>query len=239
MLLDYKGQDGFFPCNGARRFGGESEIPFFLVRQEWIGGRHSRFLWHVLNAFLQADRRPDADFDFVKGVAVALEELDLLPAKAEDLVAVGQLKDAHQRFGVEAVGHDNQLGNRPPESVNSEHAGRAQHRQSVMGVIPEVGRVGQSQKRLQERLDLMRRVLLPQRLLQRLNEVAKPNRILLVFRKVPMSRLVERDARRLMGVQEPGLRSRFQVSPSFLCLLCNAFHLAGALESNPPNGIGL
>ncbi len=80
MLLDYKGQDGFFPCNGARRFGGESEIPFFLVRQEWIGGRHSRFLLHVLNAFLQADRRLDADFDFDVCLAPRLPVLRVLPA---------------------------------------------------------------------------------------------------------------------------------------------------------------
>ena len=88
-----------------------------------------------------------------------------MPAQAENLVAVGRLKDAHQGFGVEAIGHDGQLGNRPLEPVDSEHASCAQHCQSVKGVIPEVAVVRQCQERVQERPDLSPRILPQQRFL--------------------------------------------------------------------------
>src|SRR5688572_15048461 len=90
-------------------------------------------------------------------VAVTLEELDVPPVQAQDLVAVGRLKNAHEGLGVEAVRHDSQLGDRPLEPVDSENTGRAQHGQSVQCVIPEVVIVGQSTERSQERLDLSRR----------------------------------------------------------------------------------
>jgi hypothetical protein len=99
--------------------------------------------------------------DLVKGVAVAFEELDFPPVQTKDLVAVGRLEDANEGLRVEAVGRDSQLGDRPLEFVNSEYAQRAKHSQAVNGVIPEVAILGQNLERLQERLDLTRRVLLP------------------------------------------------------------------------------
>ena len=91
------------------------------------------------------DRPRDAlgRLDLVQGITVTLEELDLLSVQAEDLIAVGRLKDAHQGLGVEAVGHDRQFGDRPLERVHPEHALCAQHCQAVKSVIPEVAVVGQ------------------------------------------------------------------------------------------------
>ena len=105
---------------------------------------------------------------------------------------------------MEALCHNNQLGDRPLESVRAEHTRRAEHGQSVTSVLPEVVIVGQRLERREERLDVTRRVRLPQRLLQRLHEVAKPDRVLLVVRMMPMRRLIEREARRRMRLQEHG-----------------------------------
>jgi hypothetical protein len=71
-------------------------------------------------------------------------------------------------------------------------------------VIPERVIALQCLKWLQERANISRRVFLLERFLYRLHQIAKPNRILLVVRMVPMRGLVEREARRLRGVKNAG-----------------------------------
>jgi hypothetical protein len=133
-------------------------------------------------------------FDLVQSVAVALKELDLMLAEPEHLVAVGRLQYLQQRFGVKAIGHDHQFGDWPLKSVDSKEPLCAQHGQPVKSVTPKVAVVHQAPERLQERLDLWRRVTPQQRCLQLLDEVPEPDRILLVVWMVAMGRLVEREA---------------------------------------------
>ena len=65
--------------------------------------------------------------DLVERVAVPLEELDLVEAQSEDLVAIGRLQKAPQGLRMKAVGHDDQFGDRPLKPENLKQARPAQH----------------------------------------------------------------------------------------------------------------
>ena len=59
-------------------------------------------------------------------------------------------------------------------------------------------------KRFQEQPDLDGWILLPERCLQHLHEVAKPDRVLLILGMAPVSRLVKRETRRLVNRRQLG-----------------------------------
>ncbi len=143
-------------------------------------------------------------FDLVQRVAIALEQTHRVSVQPENLVAIGRLQDAQQRLDVEAVGHDRQLGNRPLQPVDFEQVGRGQHGEPVERVVPEIAVTGQGVEWCRQRPDVPRRITMVQRRLQRLDEVTKADRILLVVRMLPMRRLVEREARRFMRRQQHG-----------------------------------
>ncbi len=84
--------------------------------------------------------------NLAQDVTVTFEKLGFLPVQSENMITIGRLKNAHQGFGMKAIGHNNQFGNRPLESVNPENAFRAQHRQPFIGVVPEFAVVSQCQK---------------------------------------------------------------------------------------------
>ena len=60
--------------------------------------------------------------DLVKHVAVPLEELDLAEAQSQNLIAINRLQEASQGFGVKAVSHDSQFGDRPLKPKHSKQA---------------------------------------------------------------------------------------------------------------------
>ena len=137
--------------------------------------------------------------DLVKRVAVPLEELDLAEAQSQNLIAIDRLQKASQGLGVKAVGHDGQFGDRPLKPEHSKQARPAQHGQSIQRVVPEVMIVGEGFKRFQKQPGLDGRILLPERCLQLLHKIAKPDRVLLIFGMAPMGRLVKRETRRLVN----------------------------------------
>ena len=75
--------------------------------------------------------------DLVEHVAVSLEELDLMEAQSQDLIAIDRLQKASQGLGVKAVGHDGQFGERPLKPEHSKQARPAQHGQSIQRMVPE------------------------------------------------------------------------------------------------------
>lgn len=66
-------------------------------------------------------------------------------------------------------------------------------------MIPEGMIVSESFKRFHNEPDFDGRILLPQRCLQLLDEIAKPDRVLLILGMPPMGRLVQRETGRLMN----------------------------------------
>jgi hypothetical protein len=103
---------------------------------------------------------------------------------------------------MEAVGDNDQLGNRALEPVDLEEIRRAEDSQPVERMVPEIATVSQGVKRRQERPGVASRIFLPQRSLHSLYEVTKADRVLLVFGMVPVGRLVQREAGRCMNGQQ-------------------------------------
>jgi hypothetical protein len=99
---------------------------------------------------------------------------------------------------VEAVGHDGQFGDRPLQTEHVKHAEPAQHGQPIQCVAPEVLTVGECVKQFPKEPGFGSRMLLPERGLQLLHKIAKPDRVLLIIGMAPMGRLIEQGARRLM-----------------------------------------
>ena len=137
--------------------------------------------------------------DLVKRIAVPLEELDLAEAQSQNLIATDRLQKASQGLGVKAVGHDGQFGDRPLKPEHSKQARPAQHGQSIQRMVPEGMIVSEGFKRFQKEPGLDGRILLPERCLQLLYKIAKPDRVLLILGTAPMGRLVKRETRRLVN----------------------------------------
>ena len=137
--------------------------------------------------------------DLVERVAVPLKELDLVKTQSQNLIAIGRLQKASQGLGVKAVGHDGQFGNRPLKPEHSKQARPAQHGQSIQRMVPEVMIASERFKRFQKEPGVDGRILLPERCLQLLYQIAKPDRVLLILGTVPMGRLVKRETRRLVN----------------------------------------
>jgi hypothetical protein len=83
-------------------------------------------------------RHPGGQLHFVKMVAVTLEESNVMPVEAQDLIPVGGLQHPQQGFDMEAPGGDSQFANWPLEFDHPEQAGGSENRQTVPAVIPEV-----------------------------------------------------------------------------------------------------
>ena len=149
-------------------------------------------------------RNARRQIDFEQSAPVALEQPDRLEVEAQHLVAVERLQEPPQRLGMEAVGDDGQLGDRLREAVGVKDAGAAQHGQPVERVGPEVPIVGERLERFQQQPCLRRGMLAQQRRFQFLDEIAKPDRVLLVFGMVAMGRLIERQARAVVDSGQAG-----------------------------------
>src|SRR6185312_539017 len=120
--------------------------------------------------------------DLVDRVPVAFVQPYPLPVEAENLVAIGRLQDAQERLRMEAAGNDRQFGNRPLQPVNLEELGRSEDSQTIECMVPEFTLARESLKACQKRPRVSGGIFLPQRGLQALDEVAKPDRILLAIR---------------------------------------------------------
>ena len=86
--------------------------------------------------------------DLHQAVAIAFKQLEAVTAQAQNLVMVGRLRDTHQRLGVKAVGHHDQVCHRARQAIDAKHARRSQHREAMRGVVPKVSVVGQCMERL-------------------------------------------------------------------------------------------
>ena len=153
---------------------------------------------------VQVARHLRRQCDLVHAVAVALEQARRMPAQRQDLIAVGRLHDAHQGLGVKAVGDDGQFFHRALQPIDAEHVRGTQHGQALGAVVPELGIVRQRVERCQQRGDVAVRVLLLQRGFQLLDQVAKAYRVLLPVGKLPVGRLVQRQAGGFVCAQNPG-----------------------------------
>jgi hypothetical protein len=103
---------------------------------------------------------------------------------------------------MKAVGDADHLGDRPLKPDHPKQARPAQHGQSIQRVVPEGRIVGEGFEWFEEPPGLGGRVLLPQGCRHFPHEIAKPDRVLLIFGMPPVSRLVERETRRLVRGQE-------------------------------------
>ena len=99
---------------------------------------------------------------------------------------------------MKTVGHHGQFGDRTLKPEHLKQARPAQHGQSVQCVFPEVTIVGKGCKRFQKEPGLDGGILLPERYIQFLHKITKPDWILLIFGMVPMGRLVKRETWRLL-----------------------------------------
>ena len=122
-----------------------------------------------------------------------------MQTQPKNLIATDRLQKASQGLGVKAVGNDGQFGNRPLKLEHSKQARPAQHGQSIQRVVPEVVIVSEDFKWFQKEPGRGGRIFLPERCLQLLDKIAKPDRIMLIFGMMPMGRLVKREARRLVN----------------------------------------
>src|SRR5690606_14107719 len=147
-------------------------------------------------------RKSGRQFDLVECVAVAFEQDRLFAGEAEHVVTVGGLQDAHQRFGMKAVGGNRKLRNRSLQAVDPEHARFRERRDSVEGYPPERGVLGQFMKWAQQRRHVATGVFLGQRKLQFLDEIIEPDRVLLLVRVNTMRRLVQRQTWWLVIAQQ-------------------------------------
>src|SRR5690606_18631698 len=155
-----------------------------------------RFSQLLAQRVCDCPRHAHNQLELIKRVSVAFEQANLVQAKSKDLVAIDRLKEAPQWLCMETVGDHNQFGNRLRKPQRQKDTRPAQYRQAIESVIPELGIVCEGFEGFQQLLRLDGRILLAQRRFQLLHEVPKPNRVLLVLRMPPMSRLVQRETRR-------------------------------------------
>ena len=164
--------------------------------------RHVRLDYLIAQHIRHLQRDCGRGNDLVERVAVPFEELDLTEAQSQNLIAADGLQKAPQGLSLKSVGHDGEFGDRPLKPEHSEQVRSAQDSQSIQSVVPEVGIVSELLKGLQREATLDGRILLPQRFLQLLYQVAKPDWVLLILRTAPMGRLVKREAWRPLDASQ-------------------------------------
>ena len=120
----------------------------------------------------------------------------------KNLITVGGLQDAQQRLGVEAVGHDREFRDGPLQPVDAEHRGRAQHGEPFQRVVLEVVIIRQRLQWCDQRLHVAHPIAVAQGRDQRLDQIAEPDRILLIVRMLSMGRLLERQAGWLLFAEQ-------------------------------------
>jgi len=105
---------------------------------------------------------------------------------------------------VETFRNNRQLLHRTWQSIHPEPIGRSEDGQTVERVIPEIAILLELLERAQNTPRIERRIILPKRLLQRFEKIAKANRVLLIARVMPTRRLIERETGRLRVVENAG-----------------------------------
>ena len=98
---------------------------------------------------------------------------------------------------MKAVSHHNEFERRALQSEHLEKTGRAEHGQSIRGVIPEIMIARKRLEWFQKRTNLLCRILFLQRLIEFLDEITKPNRVFLIAWVMAVCGLIEREAGRL------------------------------------------
>jgi hypothetical protein len=155
----------------------------------------------IAQRFADRGRRAD-QFDRVERVAIAFEQLRRIAREAQDLVAIGRLRDAQQRLDVEGVRDDEVLAYRPLQLEDLEEVRRRQHGQTVGAVIPEFAVAAQRLEPIQQGAHLALVVLLQQRAFHLPQQVLVTDRILQAVRMMAVRELVQRYARRPVLVQQ-------------------------------------
>jgi hypothetical protein len=132
-----------------------------------------------------------------------------LEAQSQNLIATHRLQKTSQGLGMKAVGHDSQFSDRTLKLKHLKQAQPSHHGQSIECMVPEFIIVGESFERFQKETGLDGWVGLPERCLQLLYKIAKPDWVLLVVGMGSVGRLVKRKTRRLA--------IRYQVGYQFVC----------------------
>jgi hypothetical protein len=140
--------------------------------------------------------------EFVELVAVAVKEADLAAAEGEDLVAFGGLLDAEQGFEMEAGGHGGDGGDGALEFDGAESGGVAEDGETVPGVGPEGGFVGEGVEGRQEAVGVRVGVVGGEIGFELLDEVLVADGVLLVFGVATVSGQVDREAGAVLGLEE-------------------------------------
>lgn len=140
--------------------------------------------------------------DFVELISVAFEEADLTAIEGEDLVAIGGLLDAEKGFQVERGGGGRQFGDGALQLESMEASRGPENGQTIPRVVPEVCigaegvewgeeflSVGIGEARLESGLEL-------------LDEILVADGILLILGVPSVSRQVDGEAGRVVGLEE-------------------------------------
>ncbi len=183
-LLDVRAMPGGVACGAVGTVRAFAAVGFFVQ--------------HGHGSLRCAVRRPH----FQQAVAVAFKQREAVAAQAQHLEAVGRLRDAQQWLGVKAVCYHHQIRHRTLQAVHAEQARRTKDCEAIDGVVPEVGIGCQCLKRLQQRRYFALGVLVAQRCLHFLHQVAKPDRVLHVVGVLPVGGLVQRQAWRFAVAQK-------------------------------------
>src|SRR5215475_9516402 len=99
--------------------------------------------------------------NFIESVAIPFEEPDGSTGKTQNLITIRRLHYPEERLNVETLRHDGQLRNPPLKFVDSKKAGRTQHGESVLRMVPEIPIGSEIVKRLKERSHFSCRIFLP------------------------------------------------------------------------------
>ena len=108
----------------------------FAVVHSWSAGggspgRNVKLFRLASRRFARHARNRRIQLDFIQRVAISFKKTDLLPADAEDLVTIGRLQNADERFEVETVRHDRELRDRALKSICAEETGRTEDSESI------------------------------------------------------------------------------------------------------------
>ena len=122
------------------------------------GDRLMRFGQLIAQRFGDGARHIRRQLNFIECVAVALKQFDLVSAQTKHLKAIRRLQKSSQRFGVEAIGDDGQLRDGPLQGIHLKQSGRAEDGDAIERVVPEIAVASQFFKRLQQRMNFVRRI---------------------------------------------------------------------------------
>ena len=103
---------------------------------------------------------------------------------------------------MEAVGSDGQFGDHPLELEHAEQIRRTEHRQTILGVIPEFRIASQRAERFEESVRLAWGVLASERLLKGFNQVLIADAVLLILGAPPVGWQIEGEAGGIAGLKQ-------------------------------------